>query len=106
MPATPEFFSAVRELCDETGALMIVDEVQVRAEKKKSTQQSAPCLRAGCCFSHPRFWMAVLQLRVARQDCRERRDRLERRLRMRVAFPGFVTDVVLFGFTACLASGG
>lgn len=30
MPATPEFFSTVRELCDETGALMIVDEVQVR----------------------------------------------------------------------------
>lgn len=30
VPATPEFFSAVRELCDETGALMIVDEVQVR----------------------------------------------------------------------------
>lgn len=28
MPATPEFFSAVRELCDETGALMMVDEVQ------------------------------------------------------------------------------
>ncbi|CAM9329702.1 unnamed protein product [Scytosiphon promiscuus] len=28
VPATPEFFSAVRELCDETGALMIVDEVQ------------------------------------------------------------------------------
>ena len=30
VPATPEFFSTVRELCDETGALMIVDEVQVR----------------------------------------------------------------------------
>lgn len=30
VPATPEFFSAVRELCDETGALMIVDEVQVQ----------------------------------------------------------------------------
>lgn len=29
MPATPEFFSTVRELCDETGALMMVDEVQV-----------------------------------------------------------------------------
>ncbi|CAN0129308.1 unnamed protein product, partial [Ectocarpus sp. 13 AM-2016] len=29
VPATPEFFSTVRELCDETGALMIVDEVQV-----------------------------------------------------------------------------
>lgn len=29
VPATPEFFLAVRELCDETGALMIVDEVQV-----------------------------------------------------------------------------
>ncbi|CAM9821097.1 unnamed protein product [Ectocarpus sp. 6 AP-2014] len=28
VPATPEFFSTVRELCDETGALMIVDEVQ------------------------------------------------------------------------------
>lgn len=29
VPAAPEFFSAVRDLCDETGALMIVDEVQV-----------------------------------------------------------------------------
>eukprot|EP00903_Cladosiphon_okamuranus_P005565 g5540.t1 len=28
VPATPEFFSTVRKLCDETGALMIVDEVQ------------------------------------------------------------------------------
>ncbi|CAM9303961.1 unnamed protein product [Pylaiella littoralis] len=28
VPATPEFFSTVRELCDETGALMMVDEVQ------------------------------------------------------------------------------
>lgn len=30
VPATPEFFSTVRELCDETGALMMVDEVQVK----------------------------------------------------------------------------
>lgn len=29
MPASAEYFSAVRELCDETGALMMVDEVQV-----------------------------------------------------------------------------
>lgn len=34
VPATPEFFSTVRELCDETGALMIVDEVQVKIDKK------------------------------------------------------------------------
>ncbi|CAM9979409.1 unnamed protein product, partial [Sphacelaria rigidula] len=26
VPATPEFFATVRELCDETGALMMVDE--------------------------------------------------------------------------------
>ena len=28
-PATKEFFGSVRRICDETGALMIVDEVQV-----------------------------------------------------------------------------
>jgi len=27
-PATPEYFKAIRELCDQTGALMMVDEVQ------------------------------------------------------------------------------
>jgi acetylornithine aminotransferase len=27
-PATKEFFQGVRKICDETGALMIVDEVQ------------------------------------------------------------------------------
>lgn len=30
VPASAEFFSAVREVCDETGALMMVDEVQAR----------------------------------------------------------------------------
>lgn len=35
VPATPEFFSAVRDLCDETGALMMVDEVQVKKKRKK-----------------------------------------------------------------------
>lgn len=30
VPATKEFFSTVRELCDETGALMMCDEVQVK----------------------------------------------------------------------------
>ena len=29
VPASKEYFSAVRMLCDETGALMMVDEVQV-----------------------------------------------------------------------------
>lgn len=29
VPATQEYFAAVRKLCDETGALMMVDEVQV-----------------------------------------------------------------------------
>jgi acetylornithine aminotransferase len=28
-PATPEFFRAVREKCDQVGALMIADEIQV-----------------------------------------------------------------------------
>lgn len=28
MPATKEFFAAIRSICDETGALMIADEVQ------------------------------------------------------------------------------
>lgn len=36
VPATPEFFSAVRELCDETGALMMVDEVQVKEKGRTS----------------------------------------------------------------------
>lgn len=29
VPATEQYFSAVREVCNETGALMMVDEVQV-----------------------------------------------------------------------------
>ena len=29
-PATKEFINAIRRICDQTGALMIVDEVQVR----------------------------------------------------------------------------
>lgn len=65
MPATPEFFSAVRELCDETGALMIVDEVQVKKQNERKITccawrkrfdtppslnvfRAASCLRLGC----------------------------------------------------------
>ena len=29
VPATEQYFAAVREVCNETGALMMVDEVQV-----------------------------------------------------------------------------
>jgi Aminotransferase class-III len=31
VPASKEYFAAIREICDETGALMMCDEVQVSA---------------------------------------------------------------------------
>lgn len=46
-PATPEFFKAVRDICDETGALMMCDEVQVRFLRI--------CTLKRCCPKHALF---------------------------------------------------
>lgn len=54
VPATPEFFSAVRELCDETGALMMVDEVQVKIIPLSSVAVEQIILHRFwfCCFPY------------------------------------------------------
>lgn len=52
VPATPEFFSAVRELCDETGALMIVDEVQVILLSMHLVYRGALRKRLSCLKPH------------------------------------------------------
>ena len=56
VPATPEFFSAVRELCDETGALMMVDEVQVNTYCLWRAYSRAAL--AGAILAQPYSWLA------------------------------------------------
>lgn len=58
-PGTLEFFKTARELCDETGALLIVDEVQVRARTHHREAGRQAGKRGGCCLAGASCWVVL-----------------------------------------------